>query len=315
MSKFHRSAALTAAAFLCVTLTACGIGGSNSPILTVNGQTIGKADLDRKLESSPAAKQLLTQMVQQMLVDQYAHDNHVDVSDADVAKKEADIRSKYPPGQFEQILAQQGLTETDVHNILRQQIVIEKAIAPQIKISNADITSYFDKNHATLDKPERVRARHILVADQKTADIVEAQLQKDPSKFAALAKEYSTDPSTKDKGGELGFFGPGTMVAPFQNAAFSLPIGKISAPVKSPFGYHIIQVEERQPAVRATLANSRDQIVQTLQQQEEGQQIPVFLQQLRAKANIDVLDNRYADLFPPPLPPPPAAAPAPAASK
>ncbi len=133
--------------------------------------------------------------------------------------------------------------------------------------------------------------------------------------FADLAKQYSTDPSTKDKGGELGFFGAGQMVPAFQAAAFALPVGATSAPVKSPFGWHIIQVEEKHPAIHATLAGSTAQIKDTLTQQAQQQQIPVFLQQLRAKANITISDPRFSDLFPPPLPPPPAAAaPAPAGS-
>ena len=122
--------------------------------------------------------------------------------------------------------------------------IIEQAVGPQVKVSDADIKAYFDKNHATLDKPEQVRARHILVADEKTADTIEAKL-KAGGNFADLAKQYSTDPSTKDKGGELGFFGKGQMVPAFQAAAFSLPVGAISAPVKSPFGWHIINVEEK----------------------------------------------------------------------
>lgn len=310
MSKFHSRAVMAAGALLCVTLAACGASSGGGDILTVNGQAITRADLDKRLESSPASKQVLTQLVQQQLVEQYAKKNNVTVTDAEIAKKEDEIKAKYPPGQFDQIIAQQGLTDSDVKTILREQLVIEKAISPQVKISDAEVKAYFDKNHATLDKPERVRARHILVANQKTADDIEAKLKKNPNDFAALAKQYSTDPSTKDKGGELGFFGRGTMVPAFQDAAFSLPVNKISDPVKSPFGYHIIQVEEHDKAQPASLKGSHDQIVDTLKQQQEGQQIPVFLQSLRAQANIDVLDNRYRDLFPPPLPSPAPAAPA-----
>jgi parvulin-like peptidyl-prolyl isomerase len=108
------------------------------------------------------------------------------------------------------------------------------------------------------------------------------------------------------------------MVPAFQDAAFSLPVGAISPPVKSPFGWHIINVEGKKPATTATLASAEPQIKQTLTQQAEQQQIQPFMQMLRAKANIQVLDPRYADVFPPPLPaaPPVAspAAPAPAKS-
>ena len=311
MSYIHRRLAVLTAAALCTFLAACGGGGGN--VLSVNGQNISRADLDRKLEAGPAAQQTLNQMVQQALIDQYGKDAHVDVSVTDVDKKEAEIKAKYPPGQFEQILIQQGLTETDVQNILRQQIILERAVAPQIHISDADVKAYFAQHHAQFDTPERVRARHILVADPKTAAMIESKL-KSGAKFADLAKQYSTDPSSKDKGGELGFFGRGTMVPAFQNAAFSMKVGQISAPVHSPFGYHIIQVEEIQPAKTATLASAHDQILQQLTQQQQSQQIPVFLQQLRAKANIVVYDDRYKALFPPPPPSPAPVPPSPAAS-
>jgi foldase protein PrsA len=314
MSKLIRTAAAVATAIVGISFTGCsGSGGSSGgDIATVNDQHITKATFDNRLESSPTAKQVLTQLVQQALIDQYAQDQKITIPQSDIDKKEADIKSKYPPGQFDTILKQQGLTDADVQTILRQQLVIEKAVAPMVHVTDADVAAYFAKNHASLDKPAQVRARHILVADEKTAEMIEGKL-KAGGNFADLAKQYSTDPSTKDKGGELGFFGPGQMVPAFQAAAFALPVGAISAPVKSPFGWHIIQVEEKHPATHATLAASTAQIKDTLTQQDEQQQIPVFLQQLRAKANITISDPRFSDLFPPPLPePPPAASPAPA---
>jgi foldase protein PrsA len=314
MSKCIRAAAAVATAVVGLTFTGCsGSSAGGGDVAAVNDQKISHADFDKRLESSPTAKQVLTQMVQQSLIDQYAKSQNIVIAQADIDKKEADIKSKYPAGQFDAIIKQQGLTEADVQTILRQQLVIEKAVAPQVHIGAADIKAYFDKNKATLDKPEQVRARHILVADETTANTVEAKL-KAGGDFAALAKQYSTDPSTKDKGGELGFFGKGQMVPAFSDAAFSLPVGKISAPVKSPFGWHIIQVEAIQPALKATLAGSSAQITDQLMQQAEQQQIPVFLEGLRSKANIQVYDPRYSDLFPPPVAPPPPAAAAPAAT-
>lgn len=306
MSRTLRAAAAIGTAALCVSLAACSTGSGGGNVASVNGQNISRADFDKKLESSPTARQVLTQMVQQDLIDQYARDKKVDVSQAEIDKKESEIKARYPAGQFDQILKQQGLTEQDVQNILRQQIILSKAVAPQVHVSDADVKAFFDKNHAMFDKPEQVRARHILVADQKTAQTVLAKLKAGGS-WDALAKQYSTDPSTKDKGGELGFFGKGQMVPQFQDAAFNAKVGQIVGPVKSPFGYHVIQTEEKKPATKATLANTRDQIRQQLTQQQEQQQLPVFMQQLRAGAKIDVYDDRFKDAFP-------AAAPAPAAS-
>jgi foldase protein PrsA len=325
MSRIFRTAAvLGTTGALCVSLAACsnsGSGGGN--VASVNGQAISRADFDHKLESSPAARQTLNQLVQQALIDQYARDKKVDVSQAEIDKKEADTKAKFPAGQFEQILKQQGLTEADVQQILKQQLVLEKATAPQVHVSEADIKSYFDKNHAVFDKPEQVKARHVLVADAKTAATVMAKLKANPSdaNWTAVAKQYSVDPSSKDKGGELGYFGRGQMVAPFQDAAFGAKVGQIVGPVKSPFGYHVIQVEDKKPAQKATLASAHDQIKTQLTQQQQSQQVPLFLQQLRSNAKIDVYDDRYKDAFPPPAPAagtsaaPASAAPAPAATK
>jgi foldase protein PrsA len=313
MSRILRAAAVLGTAALCVSLAACSNGGGGGNVASVNGQAISHADLDHKLESSPAAKQALTQMVQQTLLDQYARDNKVDVSQADITKRENEIKAKYPAGQFEQMVKQQGYTEQDVQNILKGQIVLEKAVAPQVHVSEADIKSYFDKNHAVFDKPEQVHARHILVADANTAKQVLAKLKAGGS-WDALAKQYSTDPSSKDKGGDLGFFGRGQMVPQFQDAAFGAKVNQIVGPVKSPFGYHIIQVLDKKPAQKGSLANAHDQIKTQLQQQQQQQAAPQFIQQLRAKAKIEVYDERYKDAFPPPIPAPSTgAAPASAA--
>jgi foldase protein PrsA len=311
MSRILRSAAALGAAALAFSLAACSSGGGN--VATVNGQAISRADFDHKLESSPAAKQVLTQMVQQQLLDQYAANNKVDVTQAEIDKRESELKAKYPPGQFEQIVKQQGYTEQDVQNILKGQLILEKAIAPQVHVSESDIKAYFDKNRAMFDKPEQVRARHILVTNEATARQVLAKL-KAGGDWAALAKQYSTDPSTKDKGGELGFFGRGQMVPQFQDAAFGAKVGQIVGPVKSPFGYHIIQVEEKKPAQKASLATAHDQIKQQLMQQQQAQQAPLFLQQLRSTAKIEVNDDRYKDAFPSPAPAAPSAAAAPASA-
>ena len=272
LSAYRVPAAIAAVGFSLL-LAACNSGGG-STIATVNGQKITKADFDQKLESSPAGRGVLNQLIQADLIDQYAKDNHIDPTSQQIDDEVNKVKSRYPNGQFEQIVKQQGLTDADVRNIFREQLVLQQAVAKNVPpVTDQEIKTYFDRNHAMLDKPEQVRARHILVPDLKTADMVEQKL-KSGGDFAALAKQYSTDPATKDKGGELGWFGHGQMVAPFDKAAFSLPINQISAPVKSPFGYHIIQVEEKRPAQKATLAASKDQIRTMLQQQAVQSQIP-----------------------------------------
>lgn len=314
----HLAGLLTAGLALFL-LAGCS-GNSGGDIASVNNQKIGRAEFDNKLEGGPQAKQILNSMVQSILIDQYAKDNNIVVSQDQIKKKEDDIKSKYPPGQFEQILKQQNLSEADVQNILKEQLVLEAAVDKNIHISETQINDYLKKNHATLDKPEQAKAKHILVASPKTAEMIEGQLKglsgtALEDKFSALAKQYSTDPASKDKGGDLGWFQKGQMVPAFQAAAWSQPLNVVGQPVHSPFGYHIILVEGRKPATVATLANSHDQIRDLLKQQQEQTQMGPFLQGLRSKANIVIYDDRLKDAIPP-APPAPAgaASAAPAAS-
>jgi foldase protein PrsA len=305
MSKAQRIFAGLPALLLCASFAACAGGGS---VATVNGEPISQADFTAKLEASPVAKQVLQQLVQEALIDQYAKTNNITVTDDEITARENELKNNFPNGSWDEMLKARGLSEADVHSALREQIILDKALAKDVTITPAQIKQYFDKNHAAFDKPEQVQARHILVPDLATANKIEAQLKTNPNSFADLAKQYSTDPGSKDKGGDLGWFRRGQMVPAFDKVAFSLPPGAISAPVKSPFGYHIIEVEGKQPGTTATLANTTQRITDMLRQQQEAPLIQPFLQGLQQKATITVTDPRFADLFPSPPPSGPSPA-------
>jgi foldase protein PrsA len=308
MSIAQRITAGLAGLLIGMSLAACASGGT---VATVNGEPISQAAFQARLEASPIARQVLQQMVQDTLIEQYAKNNNISVSDADVAAREEQLKANFPAGSWDEMLKARGLTEDDVRSALREQLILDKALSKDVTITPAQIQAYFNKNHAAFDKPEEVTARHILVPNLATANKVEAAL-KAGGNFAALAKQYSIDPGSKDKGGDLGSFRRGQMVPAFDKVAFSEPVGAISAPVKSPFGYHIIQVTARDPGQKATLASATDRITDMLRQQQESPLIQPFLQNLQQKATIQVTDARFADLFPPPAAAaaPPAAAPA-----
>lgn len=265
MRKADRVIAGLATIFLAASLSACAGGGA---VATVNGTTITKAQFDDKLESSPAAAGTLQEMVREMLIAQYAKDHNITASDAEIAKTEDEIKANYPNGNWDIFLKERGLTENDVHNLLSQKIILDKAVGKDVKVTDAQIKDYFDKNHAAFDTPDQVRARHILVADLPTAMKVEALLKaSNGSNFAQLAEQYSIDPGSKDKGGELGFAQRGAMVPEFDNAIFSQKIGDIKI-VKSQFGYHIVQVEQRIPAHTQPLSEVEAAIKATLIRQK-----------------------------------------------
>ncbi|MBV8198170.1 MAG: peptidylprolyl isomerase [Candidatus Eremiobacteraeota bacterium] len=307
MSNAQRITVGLAALLIGTSLAAC----SGGTVATVNGQPISRTAFNGRLENSPMARTVLQQMVQETLIEQYAKNQNINVTDAEIDQKENQIKANFPSGSWDEMLKARGLTEADVRTALREQIILDKALASQVKIPPAEIAQNFKQNHAQYDKQAQVTARHILVPSLPLAQKIEGDL-KAGQNFGDLAKKYSTDTATKDKGGELGSFRRGQMVPAFDKYAFSAPIGQISPPVKSPFGYHIIQVESRTPGQKATLASATPQIMDTLRQQHEAPLIQPFLQSLQQKATIVVNDPQFAGLFPSPAPPASAASSAPA---
>ena len=305
MSKALRITVGLAGLLMGTFLAACA-GGA---VATVNGQPVSRSTFDTRLEQSPMGRQVLQQLVQETLIEQYAKSNNITVSDAEVNARENQIKANFPTGSWDEMLKARGLTEADVRSALREQLVLDKALTKDVTITPAQIQDYFNKNRSSFDKPEQVSARHILVPSLALANQIEADLKAGQS-FADLAKKYSTDPGSKDKGGDLGMFPRGRMVAPFDKYAFSAPVGAISPPIKSPFGFHIIQVESRTPGQKATLASATPQIVEALRQQQEAPLIQPFLQGLQQKATIVVNDPQFAGLYPTPVAPAAAASPA-----
>jgi peptidyl-prolyl cis-trans isomerase D len=161
-----------------------------------------------------------------------------------------------------------------------QYLVLDsEAVARQISVSDADIQQYYEQNKQRFADPEEHRASHILInvpaeasdadktaAREKARKILE-QVRSNPDKFAALAKEHSQDPGSAERGGDLGFFGRGDMVPPFEEAVFSLNQGQISDLVETDFGFHIIQVTDVKKPDVPPLAQVRDKIAAEIRNQ------------------------------------------------
>lgn len=153
-----------------------------------------------------------------------------------------------------------------------------EAVGNKIEIDAAKVEEYYQNNLSKFQTLEQRHARHILfkAGDDDSPTVHEAkkkraeevlELALGGGDFATLARQYSEGPS-KDNGGDLGFFSRGSMVPAFEDAVFTLQKGDISPVVKSPFGYHIIQLEEIRPASTRPLAEVRAEIIKTLQRKE-----------------------------------------------
>ncbi len=141
-------------------------------------------------------------------------------------------------------------------------------LADQVKVSDQDLQSYYDAHKAEFSQEEQVKARHVLVMVNDKRDDAQARARVEEARkklaggadFAAVAREYSDDTASKDQGGDLGWFGRNKMVKEFEDAAFGAPVGKLVGPVKSSFGYHLIEVTGKRPAGQQPFDAVKEQI-------------------------------------------------------
>src|SRR3989338_782371 len=150
----------------------------------------------------------------------------------------------------------------------------------KFEISKGDVRKYYDERQNEFGTQEERQVAHILISASATASQAEQdaakakaeqllqQARKDPARFAELAKQNSQDPGSATKGGDLGFFGRGMMVKPFEDAAFALKAGEISGLVKSDFGYHIIKLTAVKPSRVLPFDEAREDIANKLRQQK-----------------------------------------------
>ena len=228
MKKWALAISLTAGL---IGLTACSNGDSEKIVETKAGDIT-------KDEFYSAMKERYGEAVIQELVYEKVLSENYEVTDKEVTAKFDELKAQMGDN-FQMALQSSGYkTEDDFKRALKLNMLQEKAAISDIKVTDKELQEAY-KNA----KPE-IKARHILVADEKTAKEVEAKLDKGED-FAKLAKEYSTDTGSAKNGGDLGWFGAGKMVPEFEEAAYKLKKNEISEPVKSQYGYHIIQLLDK----------------------------------------------------------------------
>jgi foldase protein PrsA len=221
----------------------------------------------------------LDTLITKNVIEQEVEKEKVSVSEKDVDAELQELIDSYGGEEtFNQQLATSGLTMEDVEEDVKTNLQIEKLLESRIKITDEEMQTYFDENKDTFAKTKQVKASHILVADEATAKEVKEKLDAGED-FAELAKEYSTDTGSAESGGDLGFFGEGSMVAEFEEAAFSMKVDEISEPVKTEHGYHIIKVTDKQDAAEAKFDDSKEEIKDILFDEKMATEYTTWLEE------------------------------------
>lgn len=261
-------------------------------VARVNGEAITKAELYDMMYQYVGPR-VLDELILIRLVEQEAAAQGVTVPGEEIdAEVEAIAQQVGGTQQLELILSQQGAGLEQLRDEIRRTLLIRALLEPQIEVTDEEVRAFFEENADLFAQREMVRARHILVSTKEQAEELRRQLL-DGADFATLAREHSSDAGSAARGGDLGWFGRGVMVAPFEEAAFSLKVGEISEPVQSSFGYHLIKVEER---AEAKPAEFNDQVAATIREllteEKMQQQLGTWLQSLRLQADVEILPAR-----------------------
>jgi foldase protein PrsA len=287
-------------------LAACGGGGSGpvpaDAIAQVNSVPVTKASFNAllsvacaryKAQGQPCPKvgtptysslrdSAVTFLVQQEELAQEAKKLGVNVTQKDIDKQVQQIKKTYYQGSEKKFLAalkKDDLTLAELEqyelrpNLLNQQI--QNKVTSNVKVSDADAQKYYNQNKASFTTPETREIRHILVNSKSLAETIETKL-KNGASFAALAKQYSKDTGSAAHGGKLCVAHGGTSgacsqtVAPFDKSAFSLKTNQVSQPVKSVYGWHVIQaLGPIKPAHTQTFSEVKSQIEANLTSQQK----------------------------------------------
>jgi len=290
-------------------------------VARVNGTEITALQLKRAVEtllaSKPDAKlspetlkkvnnNMLESLISQELV--YQAGLKLGVKDLDKQADEALAKEKarfVDDSYFQDFLRKNGMTEKELRDSFRNEIVVKNYIAEtidaKIVVSEDESKKFYDQNIDTFTTPEKVRVHHILIPassdmssdDKKKAREKAESLRKqllDGADFAQLARDNSVYPSSK-LGGDLGFISRKEVHPDFAKAAFALKTGELSEVVETPAGFQIIKLRDRSPSVTTSYSDAKPQIEIYLKNKKADAAFQKFLNEARKNAKIEMLNK------------------------
>jgi len=294
---------------------------SGEKVAVVNGVDIPRTQFDQELDvhlqrisrqgqqladaqMAELKKEILEGLIEREVLYQETRKAGINIADQKVTDQLAGIKKRFPnEAEFDKALAGMGLTEEEVRVQIQRGLaireLIDQKVANKVVITETETKAFYTGNPQFFNQPEQVKASHILLKVEPTADdaqkaetgkkIEEIQQKlKAGGDFAELAKEYSEGPSSV-RGGDLGYFQRGQMVKPFEDAAFSMQVNEISGRVETRFGYHLIKVDDKKPAQTLAYEDVKAKIAQRLKQEKVEKDATQYVKSLRQEAKVEIL--------------------------
>jgi peptidyl-prolyl cis-trans isomerase C len=285
-------------------------------VATVNGQPIRKIDLENTIqgfsleqyrktadqltatERSELHELAMEKLLARELIFQEAMAFGIVAEESAIDAERQKIVANFPSeDEFFATLEKAGIDAMMYHRMLRQDITVnmmtDKKLEELPEPTEEQIHELFNDRSQHMVRKGRVRASHLLIKfdeNDKAISLREIQgLKKraETEEFAALARAHSACPSSTG-GGDLGWFRKGDMVKPFEDAAFSQEQQMVGGPVETQFGYHLIQVTDREESAPMTLDEARPQIIKVLKGEAGSQLIAQWVEELKRRAVIDI---------------------------
>ncbi len=277
-------------------------------VATVNGEPIYLSNIDKEWNQLPAEfkegrtkRVMLNASIAEALVLQEAKRGGIIVSDAEVEQFIIDsiAGTGVPLEEFVKRAKELGIEEPDLKEMFRARLttnkLFEKVLADDVEVNESAAKAFYQANKAMFTTGARVRASHILVEKEAQAKDILKELE-GGANFSDLAKQYSKDTGSAVQGGDLGYFTKGRMVPEFEQAAFNLSKGAVSAPVQSQFGWHIIKVTDKKAAGVASYEEAKGDILLALRKERAELVIAKYMIYLESKAQIEITwDEKYEE--------------------
>jgi peptidyl-prolyl cis-trans isomerase C len=278
----------------------------NKVVARINGQPIYASQIKKQLQvgeseskitmldresAGELKRKLLEQLIDEELLLQQAERQVLVVDSKTVEDSVEGLLAAYPPSKAEEEMLKRGLDRQSLRQQLKRNLTIAKLLSQEVfervVVQRDEIEKYFQQHQGEFVKPERVRVRQILVRTQEEAAHLRKRLQRGES-FETLARDSSIAPEAA-VGGDLGYFVRGQMPKEIEESAFSLhQPGQLSQVVASPFGYHLFQLVDRQPAREMSAAEAFEAIEKKLLEEKKKEALALYLRRLREGARIEI---------------------------